>query len=131
MDSVPTRKISGDLRTLKKVDWKDVQSGKVYYIRVRNKDVSEDVWGLKEDYIGKINHIDKDGISFDYIFHRYADPRHGAPTWRKKKEESRVLILTEGLTKKNLADNTTFYIDTKTSNPKGGITRRLKRLFDF
>ncbi len=129
MDRFPTRKISGELTSLEKVQWNEVRPGKVYYIRVRNKDVSKDAWGHKMDYIGTINRIDNDGISFDYTFYRNADLRNGRPTW--KKGDNRVLILKEALTKKDIADNTTFYIDKKVSNPKGGITRRLKRLFHF
>ncbi len=131
MNSVPTRKLAGDLQSLTKVDWKKLIPGKIYFIRMRNLDKSKNVWGFKKDFIGKINLIDNTGISFDAIYSREADPRNGKSTWKKENSSnSRVLILKEALIKKNPEDNTTFYIDPK--NIKN-TTRRLpfnfKKLF--
>ncbi len=122
MDSAPARKFGGDLLQLKKIDWQDIVPGKVYYIRVRNKDQSKNVWGLKRDIIGKINIIDNTGVSFDTFFYRNMDPRNGRPTW--KKEEGRMLIFKQALTTKNLNNNTTFYIESRTNNS----TRRKRSL---
>lgn len=108
MDIYPTRKHGGDLLELKRITLKDIIPGKVYYIRMRNKDVSEDIWGAKQDFIGKINIINDTGVSFDAVYMRNADPRHGKSVW--KKTDNRVLILREGLIKKNMEDNTTFYV---------------------
>lgn len=108
LDIPPTRKYAGDIRDLKRVALKDLIPGKVYYIRMRNKDVSEDNWGAKQDFIGRINRIDNTGVSFNSIYTRGADPRHGKPVW--KKTENRVFIFREGLVKRNMEDNTTFYV---------------------
>ncbi len=120
MDSVPARKFGADLLQLEKIDWDQIIPGKIYYIRVRNKDQSKNVWGLKQDIIGRINLIDDAGVSFDTFFYRNMDPRNGSPSWKKK--EGRMLILKEALTIKNLNNNTTFYIESKTKN-----TTRRKR----
>jgi hypothetical protein len=115
MDAIPTRKYGGDLRDLKRAAVKDIIPGKFYYIRMRNKDVSADSWGAKEDFIGRINVVDATGISFDAAFSRYGDPRHGKPVW--KKTDSRVLLLRESLVKKNMEDNTTFYTPADMNSP--------------
>ncbi len=116
---------------LTKVDWKKIVPNKFYFIRMRNLDTSANIWGFRKDFIGKINRIDADGISFDAIYEREADPRHGKSTWKKMNpSESRVLILKEALTKKNPEDNTMFFIDPKNTR---SVTRRLpfnfKKLF--
>jgi hypothetical protein len=131
MDAIPARKHRGDLRDLKRVAVKDVIPGKVYYIRMRNKDVSADIWGAKEDFIGRINVVDATGISFDAAFSRYGDPRHGKPAW--KKTDSRVLLLRESLVKKNMDDNTTFYIpaDMNSSVRKTRKASAFQRLANF
>ena len=113
MNATPTRKHSSDLTQLTRVAVKDLKVGKVYYIRIRNKDTAADVWGIKEDFIGKIHMIDDMGISFDYTYKRNADPRHGASVWKKADDYNRVLVLAESLKHKNLDDNTTFYVEAK------------------
>jgi len=138
MNSPPTRKHSSELTKLTKVDSKDLEAGKFYYIRIRNKDKGPDVWGIKEDFIGKIHKIDGDGISFDYSFIRNADPRHGASVWKKAGEYNRVFVLAESLNHKNMDDNTTFYIDKKQApihkngtRKKGKPIMNLRKLFGF
>ena len=81
----------------------NVRPNKFYYIRVRNRDISEEIHGLKLDYIGKINVVDNDGISFDCIFYR-------EPGKKWKRQEARVLILREAFLKKDSEDTTKFYI---------------------
>ena len=93
---------------MKRIALKDIVPGKVYYIRMRNKDVSADIWGAKEDFIGRISTINTTGITFDFAYSRYGDPRHGKPVW--KKADNRILLLREGLIKKNIEDSTTFYV---------------------
>jgi hypothetical protein len=117
MDACPTRKYSGELRNLKRVGHEDIIPGKVYYIRMRNRDVSADIWGTNQDFIGKINIIDTTGVSFDAMYTRNADPRHGRPIW--KKTDDRVLLLKESLTKRAMDDNTTFYVPADTNVSKG------------
>jgi hypothetical protein len=117
MDAYPTRKYSGELRNLKRVGHEVVVPGKIYYIRMRNRDKGANIWGTNQDFIGKINIIDATGISFDAIYTRNADPRHGRATW--KKTDDRVLLLKESLTKRNIDDNTTFYVPADTNVSKG------------
>jgi hypothetical protein len=110
MDTSPAKKYGSELSQLKKVNVKDLQVGKFYYIRFRNKDKSADIWGTNEDFIGKINNVSSEGVSFDFTYKRNADPRHGAFLWKKAPEYNRVIILAESLKHKNMNDNTTFYI---------------------
>jgi hypothetical protein len=125
MNSTPSRKYGADLRHLTKVDVKDLEVGKFYYIRMRNKDKGPDVWGAKIDFIGKINMIDDVGISFDFMYRRNADPRNGASVW--KKENNRVLILAESFKHKNMEDNTTLYIDNKHPTVQKPPTRKTRK----
>ena len=126
MNATPSRKYGSDLRHLTKVDVKDLEVGKFYYIRMRNKDKGPDVWGAKIDFIGKINMIDNIGVSFDFMYRRNADPRDGAPVW--KKESNRVLILAESLKHKNMEDNTTFYMDNKQQVAHKHSTRKTRKV---
>ncbi len=135
MESAPSRKFGDDLTKLKKVDWKNLESGKIYYIRVRNKDQSKDVWGFNSDFIAKVVRVNDDGVRFDAMFRR-GDPRHGVPTW--KKDTMEVFLPKEAMTKKNMKDNTTFYVDSKavgTRKNKGAAknktrnTRSVKSFF--
>lgn len=126
MNATPSRKYGSDLRHLTKVDVKDLEVGKFYYIRMRNKDKGPDVWGAKIDFIGKINMIDDVGVSFDFTYRRNADPRNGASAW--KKENNRVLILAESLMHKNMEDNTTFYTDNKQQIAHKQSTRKTRKV---
>ncbi len=105
MEFVPVRKFGGELMQLLEVPVAKVRPNKFYYIRVRNKDLSGEVHGLRLDYIGKINVVDNDGISFDYIFYRKPGGK-----WKRMREETRILILREAFLKNDIEDNTTFYI---------------------
>lgn len=128
MNTPPLRKFGSELTKLKKVNYKNIKLGKFYYIRVRNKDNGSNIWGFKQDFIGKITNINDTGVSFDFLYVRNADPRHGASTWKKASDYNRVLILTESLKRKNLNDNTTFYIDESQSSVN--TTRKgIRRLF--
>jgi len=137
MNSTPSRKHSSELTKLTKVNVDDLEVGKIYYIRIRNKDQGPNVWGIKEDFIGKINKIDPEGVSFDYSFTRNADPRHGASVWKKAGEYNRVFVLSDSLKHKNMEDNTTFYVDTKqapihkTAKRKRGKLMNIGKLFGF
>ncbi len=105
MEFVPARKFGGDLMQLLEVSDAKVRPNKFYYIRVRNKDLSDEIHGLRLDYIGKINVVDHDGISFDYVFYREPGKK-----WKRLRQEARVLILREAFLKNDSEDNTTFYI---------------------
>ena len=109
MDILPRRKYGGELQELVKVPAKDVIPGKFYYIRMRNKDVSADIWGAKEDFIGQINVVDNIGTSFDAVYSRGADPRHGKPVW-KRTPGKMILILKKAFSIKSMDNNTTFYV---------------------
>ena len=105
MEIVPARKFGGDLMQLLEVPVAKVRPNKFYYIRVRNKDLSSEIHGLKLDYIGKINVVDKDGISFDSVFYREPGKK-----WKRPRHSERVLILREAFLKNDIEDNTKFYI---------------------
>ena len=131
MNASPKKKFSAELTGLTKVDSKKLQPGKFYYIRIRNKDQAANIWGIKEDFIGKINRIDDAGVSFDFTYKRNADPRHGASVWKKASGDNRVFVFGESLKHKNLEDNTTFYIDEKYAGKtrKNGWMFNIKKLF--
>lgn len=113
MEGIPAQKPSGDLMQLQRVNYADVQPGKFYFVRVRNKDKGPDVWGYKMDFVAEINKKDNVGISFFTYFERSGEPRDGVPRWTKT--ENMVLIPTEAITNQDMDDNTTFYI---INNPK-------------
>lgn len=105
MELVPARKFGSDLMQLLEVSEANVRPNKFYYIRVRNKDLSDEIHGLRLDYIGKINIVDNDGISFDSVFYREPGGK-----WKRPRHNERVLILREAFLKNDSEDNTTFYI---------------------
>lgn len=132
---MPLQKVSGDLSDLQRVQIANVEPGKFYYIRVRNKDKSEDVYGYKMDFVGEINKTDSAGVSFFVSYKRSGDPRDGTPRWEKD-DNNMVFIPMEAITKRNMDDNTTFYIKEnqkvkKTRRNKGKILQKFRNLFGF
>lgn len=130
MEGVPTQKPSGDFAQLQRVQLEDLEPGKFYFMRVRNKDTAPNVWGFKKDYLVKINKKDSVGISAYTYYERSGDPRDGVPRW--KKDETMILVPTDAIKKRNMDDNTTFYIAkhptvTKPRNKKS-IRNRFRKL---
>lgn len=140
MNGVPRQKHAGELVALHRVGYANVEPDKFYYMRVRNKDSGPDVWGFKKDFVVKINKIDDVGVSAFTYYERSGDPREGVPRWEKV--ENMILIPTEAITKRNMEDNTTFYIkdDAKVKRTRRndrailnrfrtflGLTRRMRR----
>jgi hypothetical protein len=128
MNGIPIQKPSDDLTRLKRVQFSDIKEGKFYFIRTRNKDTSPDIWGIKMDFIAKINKINSTGISFFIYYERSGDPRHGKPKW--KKTENMALIPMESILHRNINDNTTFYI-VENKKVKRDNLNKTKILKDF
>jgi hypothetical protein len=134
MDGIPTPKPSGELTRLQRIQLADIESGKFYFMRVRNKDSGPDAWGFKKDYIVKINKKDNVGVSAFTYYERSGEPRDGVPHWEKV--DDMILIPTDAITKRNMNDNTTFYIKEnqkvkKTLRSKKRVLNRFRKFLGF